>query len=152
MATSPPANHPPRDKMNEFKQIEFDEETQQKYWEGGSNRFARLYTYLQRGFGLFNEAKNYILMLFGAYWTIKTMDIWVKYGFSETTLIVMLSLTAVFGIIFLVVIGRWELYKLSKAREFAVQQHGTVTRYDPYNMQVEQTKLLGEILEELQRK
>ena len=137
--------------MSDFKPITFTEEYTQKYWEGSGNRFARFYTYLQKGFGLVNEAKNYILIVFGTYWTIKTMDWWIETNLSDTTLAVGLGITAIVGIGFLVLIGRWDLFKLSKAREFAMVQHGSVTQYGNYNMQVKTIELQEEILKEIKK-
>ena len=135
-----------------FKPIEFNEENLRKYWDGPSNVFARYYTYLQRGLGLLNEAKNYILMLFGTYWTVKTADYWVPLGIPDSTLVLGLGIVASVGIVCLIIAGRWDLFKLSKAREFASTQHGTVTRYDSYNMNVrniEQNDKIIELLEDI---
>ena len=137
--------------MSNFKPITFTEEYTQKYWEGSGNRFARFYTYLQKGFGLVNEAKNYILIIFGTYWTIKTMDWWIRTNLSDMTLVTGLGIGAIVGIGFLVLIGRWDLFKLSKAREFAMVQHGSVTQYGNYNMQVKALELQEEILKELKK-
>lgn len=137
--------------MSDFKPITFSEEYTQKYWDGSSNRFARYYTYLQRGFGLFNETKNYLLMLFGSYWTIKTADYWINFGVSDTWLVTGLGILAIIGVGFLLMAGRWDLFKLSKAREFATTQHGSVTQYNSYNMAVKQIELLEEINKKLDK-
>ena len=142
--------------MTEFKPIIFSGETLRKFWDGPSNRFARYYTYLQKGFGIVNEAKNYILILFGTYWTIKTMSWWIDLGYSDNMLAVGLIIVALVGLGFLILIGRWDLFKLSKSREFAMVQHGSVTQFGIYNMTVknleiqeEQSKLLQEILKKI---
>mgnify|MGYP001580363098 CR=1 FL=1 len=135
--------------MSDFKPITFSEEYTQKYWDGSSNRFARYYTYLQRGFGLFNETKNYLLMLFGSYWTIKTADYWINFGVSDTWLVTGLGILAIIGVGFLLMAGRWDLFKLSKAREFATTQHGSVTQYNSYNMAVFNIALMEAIAKKL---
>lgn len=135
--------------MSEFKPILFDEENLRKFWEGPSNRFARYYTYLQRGFGLFNETKNYILLLFGFYWTVKTADYWLNFEISDFWLIIGLIVAAIIGLGILLLAGRWDMFKLSKAKEFATTQHGTVTQYQGFNMTVWNVVLLEAIAEKL---
>ena len=137
--------------MSQFKPIEFNEETLRQYWEGSSNLFARCYVYLQRGLSLFNETKNYILMLFGTYWTVKTMDYWIGTGYSDGFLMAGLGLIASVGIGFLILIGRWDLFRLSKAREFATTQHGTITKYDGFNMNVRNIEQNDEIIKLLKK-
>ena len=137
--------------MSDFKPIIFSGETLRKYWEGPENKFSRYYTYLQKGFGIVNEAKNYILIVFGTYWTVKTMDWWIKLGISDGLLAVGLGIIATIGIGFLILIGRWDLFKLSKAREFAMVQHGSVTQYNPYNMQVRTVEQNDEIISLLKK-
>ena len=122
--------------MEKFKFITFSEEFMQKYVEGSSNKFARYYNYLQRGFGLFNESKNYILMLFGTYWTIKTADFWIGFGISDTWLVVGLLIAATIGMVVLLLMGRWDLYILSKAREALNAKDGSITQFKGFNMQV----------------
>ena len=131
--------------MSQFKQIDLSSENLRKYWDGPSNVFARYYSYLQRGLGLFNETKNYLLLAFGTYWTVKTMDLWVNSGFSDNLLVMGLLVSGVVGVVGLIFAGRWDLFKLSKAREFISAQHGSVTGYNSYNMTVLNTALMEAI-------
>lgn len=133
----------------QFKQIDTSGETLRRYWEGPSNVFARYYTYMQRGLGLFNEMKNYLLLAFGTYWTVKTMSLWNKTGLSDSVLIMILAILGAVGLVVLVLIGRWDLFKLSKAREFAQTQHGSVTGYASYNMGVINVALMEAIAKQL---
>lgn len=131
--------------MLEFKPITFTEEYTQKYWEGPTNRFARYYIYLQRGFGLVNEAKNYAFIIFGSVLTVEFVDFF-GYKISSWWIIV----AGIIGIPILLLAGRWDLFKLSKAREFATVQHGSVTRYDSYNMTVRMIEQQDEIIKLLE--
>lgn len=128
--------------MMQFKPIIFNDQTHAKYWDGPSNLFVRYHNYLQRGLGLYNEFKNYIMMLFGTYWTVKTMDWWIGYHVPDLWLVGGLLIFAIVGLGFLLLAGRWHLYKAAKATEFINNRHGTVTQYDGFNMQVYSTALL----------
>lgn len=132
--------------MSEFKPITFDEEYTHKYWDGFRNFFVRQYTYLQRGFSLVNEAKNYILIFLGSLWTAKAITF---FGFTINPNWV--TIGAIVGFPCLIVIGRWDLFKASKSREFITNQHGTVTAYNSYNMSVKMVELQELILEELKK-
>ena len=135
--------------MSDFKPITFSGETLRKFWDGPSNRFSRYYTYLQKGFGLFNETKNYILLLFGTYWTVKTSDHWISFGIHDGWLAISLGIASIIGLGILLMAGRWDLFKLSKSREFAMVQHGSVTQYNQYNMQVFNIALMEAIAKKL---
>ena len=128
--------------MSEYKKIDESSEMLRAYWEGPSNRFARYYTYLQRGFGLVNEAKNYFLIVFGSIWTAKYIS-FMGYTVSSNWVI----FAGIIGLPVLLLAGRWDLFKLSKSREFATTQHGTVTKYNSYNMAVKQLEILEEVRE-----
>lgn len=127
-----------------FRPITFSEEYHQKYWAGLPNTFVRYYAYLDRGFGVFNQAKNYILMIFGTYWTVKTMEWWIGTGYSEVMLVVGLGTLSFLGICFLVILGRWHMFKANKAIEF-INSQTTITGWDGYNMQVFNVSLMEAI-------
>ena len=133
----------------EFKQITFSEEYHQKYWAGFTNLLVRYYTYLDRGFGVFNQTKNYILMIFGTYWTIRTMEWWTGKGYSDGLLVLGVGAAAFIGIGFLIIIGRWHLFKAQKAIEFITTQKSTITGYNGYNMAIRQLEILEEINKKL---
>ena len=135
--------------MSEFKPITFTEEYASKYWDGTSNTVVRYYAYLQRGFALFNETKNYLMLIFGVYWTAKSMEWWLATGYSNGFLIIVLGIAATFGIGVLLVAGRWHLFKASKSIEYITQINGSVTQYQGYNMAVRQLELLEEISKKL---
>lgn len=134
--------------MSKFEPITFNEEYANMYWDGASNTFVRYYSYLDRGFELFNKTKNYLMLMFGTYWTIKTMDWWVQTGYSEGILIFGLIVVATFGIGFLVLIGRWHLFKAAQAIEYITQLKGTVTQYKGFNMAVYQLRLFEALAQE----
>jgi len=124
--------------MSDFKYIEGSGENLRKYWDGPSNMFARYYSYWQRGLGLVNEAKYYLIAIFGG--TILSgfkPDLW------------MTITAAIIAPPVIIIAGRWDLYKLSKAREFINGQHGSVTGFNGYNMQVLNTALMEAIAEKM---
>lgn len=135
--------------MSEFRKITFSDEWANRYWEGASNRFSRYYTYLQRGFNLVNEAKNYFLLLLSTYWTIKLMDWWKNTGYTDIILVAGFVVLAIIGIVILIVVGRWELYRLSQAREFATTINGTIVGFNGYNVAVTNLGIQEEILKNL---
>ena len=84
-----------------FKPIIFSPEYQKKYWHGPQNFIVRMYVYLQRGFALVNEAKNYFLIVFGSIWTVKCIDI-LRLRISTN----LISLDGLVGLPILGVVGR----------------------------------------------
>ena len=137
--------------MNEdFKEITDNPEYLTAYWEGSSNRFVRYWTYLRGGIGLLNESKNYILLVFGSYWTVKTSDIWLNYKFPDSWLLIAFLIGMPVGLLVLLLLGHWQLYRASKPQEYINAQHGSITGFRPYNIQVRQLKLLEEILKQIQ--
>ena len=137
--------------MSKYPKVDLSAENLRKYWEGKTNFFNRYYIYLQRGLGLFNEIKNYLMLLFGTYWTVKTMDYWVNLGFSDVTLTIGLGIAAMVGVGFLILMGRWEMMKLSKSREFINQQKASITGYNSYNLSIDQYDILEEIRDLLKK-
>lgn len=143
---------PDETNIKEFKPITFSDEFILKYWDGTQNRIIRYQAYLRRGLALFNEHKNYILMLFGSYWTIKTADYWLALEISDGWLVLGLGVTALIGLFGLVLLGRWHLFKAQKSEEFISTQRGSVTGYGGYNMSVRSLELLNDILEESKKR
>lgn len=123
-----------------------------KYWIGRENFFIRQVTFLRSGLDLLNEAKNYILMLFGAYWTVRSMDWWLKTGLSELWLLMFIGIGCVIGLVVLLLVGRWNMFRADKARSYISQQHASPTQYQGHNMQVVSVQLLEEILNQLKKK
>ena len=137
--------------MSEFKPITFSDEFILKYWDGAGNRIVRYQNYLQRGLMLFNEGKNYIFILFGLFWTTKATDWWLERNISDTWLILGLGILAVIGFIGLILVGRWHLFKASKATEVLNARHASITGYQSFNMTVKMVELQEEILKELKK-
>ena len=133
----------------ELKFLKFTGEFIDQYWDGAGNIIVRFYAYLDRGLALFNQTKNYVLLIFASYWTIKTMDIWISYGVSNKTLTIGIGVAAFFGIVFLVFLGRWYLFRAQKAQEFINARHGTITGWRGFNMQVFQVRLLMAMAEKM---
>jgi hypothetical protein len=128
--------------MIDYHPVDFSERFQKEYWYGKENMFIRLFTYLRSGFGLVNEARNYIFSALAVYWTVKTGDFW---GIHENWILLAMFI----GIPILVAVGRWDLYRASKARQFITTQHGSIVRFQTHNLQVLQTAILEEMAKKL---
>lgn len=135
--------------IDDLKTIEGNSENLRKYWDGLENVFKRYTLYLRRGFALFNEAKNYILILFSTYWTIRTMDYWATFNISDLVLMLGLGGIALFGIGILILLGRWDLFKFQPASQFINTQHGDITQFKGFNMTVINTRMMIEIAKKL---
>ena len=131
--------------MSQFKPITFDDEFVTKYWDGPTNKIVRWWIYLRGGLSLFNEWKNYLLLAFGSYWTIKTADFWISIGISDTWLAVGVLIAMPLGIVTLLFLGRWQLFKTTKPAEFITARHASITGYQGFNMTVRMVELLEEI-------
>lgn len=135
--------------MTEFKQVTLSEEYLWKYWDGPENWAGRYFMYLQRGFGLFNEIKNYLLIAFTTFWTIKAATFFgIDFGYLWAGVITLIFTGAGLPVLFF--LGRWDILKLSKIREFITTMKGTVNGYNGYNIQVkllEQNDKIIELLE-----
>lgn len=125
----------------DFKPIEFTGEMRVKYWDGRTNLLVRYWTYLREGLNLINESKNYLLLVFGSFWTAKVITI-AGYTINPNWTI----LAGVLGIPTLTLLGRWNLYKANKPREYLVTNETTVTGYGAYNMSVRQVEQNDEII------
>lgn len=120
--------------MDEFEPITYSQEYLTQYWQGPTNMFARYFTYLQRCIGLFNEAK-YFIALFGL--GVFKSDIVIPWW--------ILILGGLGALPLMIVVGRWHLFKVQKATEFINTQHGSVTGFGMYNMNIQILKTLKEI-------
>ena len=122
--------------MKKFKAIE---EYYPKYWEGKENIFVRYWVYLNRGLDMITQARYLILGILGLYAVLKfTNPIWMAVMFFISLPI-------------LIIIGRWQLYKVSKTQEFITNTKGTVLGYTGYNMQVRTIELLEQISKKLDK-
>lgn len=130
--------------MNEFKQVKFNQEFAEKYFDGPSNRFARYFIYWQRGIGWLNEGRLYFYLIGGGVLTSKFIEV---FGYRIPVELVIVG--AVIAIPVIVFVGRWDLYKINKAREYVTQLHGSVTRYDSFNMAVLNIALMEAIAKKL---
>lgn len=111
-----------------------------QYWEGRKNILIRYYIYALKGLGQVNEFKYLAAGILATYYTLKfTNPIWMLWIFS-------------ISIPVLIIIGRWQLHKVSKVTEWVNTQFGSVNGYNGYNMQIEQIELLEKILEQLKNK
>lgn len=116
------------------------------YWEGPQNRFIRYWTYLRTGMGFFNEWKNYILLAFGSYWTVKTSEYWLGWGLSESWLIVGFIIGMPLGLGVLLLLGHWHIYRANKPQEYFTTMTSNITKYDGFNMAVRNIEQNDEII------
>ena len=130
--------------FKEFIKVDDSQDNLSRYWEGPSNRFARYFTYWQRGMGWLNEGRLYFYLIGGGLFTATYIEI---FGFKIPVEFVILG--AIVGIPIIIFIGRWDLFRLNKAREFISVQHGNITRFQGHNMNVTQTALMAAIAEKL---
>lgn len=104
-----------------------------EFWEGPSNIFVRYWVYLSRGLDFINQAKYLIVGILALYAILKLTDpIWMAAMF-------------IVSIPILTILGRWQLYKVSKTQEFITTTKGAVLGYNSYNINVEILKTLQEI-------
>lgn len=115
-----------------YETIQFDGEMRHRYWDGRANLLVRYWTYLRGGLGLVNEAKNYLLLVFGSFWTAKVIVI-AGYSINPNWTIA----AGFIGVPCLIWIGRWQLYKANKTQEYMTQNVATITGYNSYNMAID---------------
>lgn len=124
----------------EYEKIDSSTEILRRYWDGPTNMFSRYYTYFQRCLTLFNEGK-YLLGLIG-------LGIW------KSTIVIpgwALILGTIVGFPLMIAIGRWHLFRVQKATEFINAQHGSITGYNSYNMQIDNLNQNEEIIRLLKK-
>ena len=111
------------------------------YWEGKENLLIRYWTYIKRGLGVFNEFKYYIALPYATYYTIPFMkgDLW------------WIPLMIVTGLPVLLIIGRYDLYKIAKTTEYVNAINGSIFQFKPMEMNIEQINLLKEIRDLLKK-
>lgn len=110
-----------------------------KYWEGHSNILVRYWVYLSRGLDFVNQGRYLILGILGIYAVLKLANpIWLVVMFVVCTPV-------------LILLGRWNLYKVAQSQEFIVTTRGTVTGYGSYNLAVKNVELQEQILEALHK-
>lgn len=109
------------------------EDHQPALWQGKQNILIRLFTYAKVGLQQVNDYKYIGAAIFGIYYTLK-LHHWIW-------LVVM----GVVSVPILILLGRWWLYKGSKASEFVTTQKGSVLGYNQYNIAVRTMELLESI-------
>ena len=121
------------------------------YWEGRENYLIRYVTYLRRGNQLFNEFKNYIMFAFASYWTVKTSDIWLAWALSDSLLVAGFLILIPIGLGIFLLLGRYDLYKMNKTTDYVQTISGSIFKYKPMELSIEQVNLLKEIRDELKK-
>lgn len=130
--------------MEEFEKMKFEPINRDKalkiYWEGTQNKIIRLWVYLKRGLDQVNEFKYVAAAIISLYVILKiTNPLWM-------------IIVALACIPPLMLIGRWQIKKVGKVEEWIGTEHGSVLRYNNYNIQVRQLELLEKINKKLNKK
>ena len=103
------------------------------YWEGKENILIRLWVYAQRGLGIINEFKYLVAGIMAGYVILKFTNPW------------WMLLIGFISLPFIIILGRWQLHKVSKVSEWVGTQYGSVLKYNSYNLQIETVELLKSI-------
>lgn len=126
--------------MAELEKIEQIQKDLPQYWEGRENMLVRFYIYAQMGLNAVNNLKYLVAAIIALYVVLKlTNPMWM-------VAIGLVSIPC------LIVLGRWQLYRVNKINEYVTQTKGTVLGYNSYNMQVRTIELLESIDKKLNAK
>lgn len=125
--------HLPGTPLNEL--IDLTEEDK-KYLRGWHNWIQRMYYYLNSGLNILNQFRNLGFLLFGLYVALHLDGI---QGVAITGAIGLVSS------VILIVIGRYNVHRLSKSGEWLNLRFSTHFGIKAFNYQEEQTQLLREI-------
>ena len=107
------------------------------YWEGKENFLIRYWTYLDRGLDIFNKFKYYLGFPLAAV---------AIFPFMKDHMIWLVGLVIV-GLPILILIGRYQLHKISKTTEYVNAISGSIFQFKPMELTIEQVKILKEIKE-----
>ena len=124
--------------FRDFKKVDNTGEYLREYWDGLENMFVRYWTYFMDGLNVINEAK-YLLGLLGI-------------GLFKSDIVFtwqVLVLVVVVGFSVVCLIGRWNIFRANKAKQYIAGQHGSLTQFQAHNMNVTQTFLLAAIAEKI---
>src|SRR3990167_6825483 len=122
--------------MFEFKQVTLSGSFIDEYWDGKINFLARQYAYVERGLSLANQGK-YLAALFGL-------------GVFKSDVVIegwMLIAGGILTFPLLALIGRWHMFRVSKAQQVLTSKHESLLGFQGHNMQVLSTALLYAIAE-----
>ena len=120
--------------FKDFKKVDSSLEYLNQYWNGPENWFVRIWTYFFNGINVINQGK-YLIGLLGL--GIFKSDVTFTWQ--------MLALGVIIGTPIIIIVGRWDMFKATKARQFIQGQHGSITQFQNHNMAVVQTALMAEI-------
>lgn len=118
--------------MSEFKEIKKDY-CLKEYWEGRQNKMIRWWVYLMRGLTMCNEFKYVLAAIISGYVILKL------------TQPILMIIVGIASLPLLIILGRWQLRKASKVEQWIGVEHGSVLRWNSYNLQVKTLEMLEEI-------
>lgn len=126
---------------SQFTKVDDSPEFLRMYWDGPENVFNRYFTYLREGVSLLNEGK-YLMGMLGL--GILNSDIVFSWW--------MLLVGVLVGVPIVCFIGRWNIFRGNKSRQYISNQHGGVVQWQGHNMVVAQVELLELIARSLNPK
>ena len=94
----------------------------EKYWDGRLNYGIRIYFYATRGVDIFNQFRNVIFVVFGAYWTFKLHNPWWLIGMM------------VIGVMLLICMGWFAVHKMGKVVDYLNIHYST--HWSRYNYEL----------------
>ena len=124
--------------FKDFKKVDWTPEYLDQYWNGTENWLVRQWTYFFNGINVVNQGK-YLIGLLGL-GIFKSDIVFTWY---------LLTLGVIIATPIITIVGRWDLFKATKARQFIQGQHGSITQFQSHNMNVTQTALLAALAEKL---
>ena len=122
--------------MSQLKELKWIDGYAPQYWEGKANILVRYWVYLYRGLDFINQARYLVIGILGLYAVLKlTNPMWLLAMFSVS-------------VPTLVLVGRWQLYKVSSTQEYITTILGTVTGYGTYNLALKNVELQEALVEQ----
>lgn|SRR3990167_842319 len=110
----------------------------EKYWDGRVNMLARFWAYYERGLSLANQGK-YVIGIFGL-------------GIFKSDLVVegwMLIVSGLLQFPILALMGRWHIYRVSKAVQVMTSRHEALLGFNGYNLQIYQAAVVAAMAEKM---
>jgi hypothetical protein len=107
------------------------------YWEGKENLLIRVWVYAQRGLGIINEFKYLVAGIMAGYVILRFTNPW------------WMLVIGLVSLPFIILLGRWQLHKVSRVSEWVGVQYGSVLGYNNYNLSIRTVELLEDINKKL---
>lgn len=126
----------------DYAPVTSGDEYKKQYWDGWENIFIRWFSYLTNGVNVANQWRYFIMILGGGV----LVESWK--GNIDLS-IGLLVVATIIGVPILAILGRWDMFRVTKARSYISTLHGNITQFQSHNMQVLQTRLITSIAEKM---